>query len=120
MIGIDRKTGRQISGFDQLVSRITQVMTTPVGGRAKRPKFGSRVRDTLAANMSDSMLVRTQAAAIEAFYNPANGLQDFAPTSCVAVRHASGLHLYFEGRWQGRPVKFGVPLENVSASESVT
>ncbi|MCG7551571.1 phage baseplate protein [Pseudoalteromonas sp. Of7M-16] len=115
MIGIDRNTGRKIDGFDQLVSRITQVMTTPVGGRVKRPKFGSRVRDTLSANMSDSMLVRTQAAAIEAFYNLANGLHDFSPVSCVAVRHASGLHLYFEGHWEGRLVKFGVPLKNVSA-----
>ncbi|OOI04714.1 phage baseplate protein [Vibrio sp. OULL4] len=119
MIGIDRKTGRRIDGFEQLVSRVTQVMTTPLGGRAKRSNFGSRVREGLAANMSDSMLVRTQASAIEAFYNPANGLQDFSPSSCVAKRHSTGLSLYFEGKWQGRSVKFEVPLD-VSTSKSIT
>jgi hypothetical protein len=119
MIGIDRNTGRKITGFEQLVSRIIQVMTTPLVGRAKRPKFGSRVRETLADNMSDSMLVRAQGFAIEAFYNPANGLQDFIPSSCVAKRGATGLSLYFEGMWHGRPVKFEVPLD-VSTSKPIT
>lgn len=119
MIGIDRRTGKKIDSFEQLVSRVTQVMTTPRGGRIKRSKFGSDVRKTLAANMSDSMLVRTQSAAIEAFYNPVNGLQDFVPSSCVAKRHASGLNLYISGKWQGRNVKFEVPLD-VSPSKSTT
>ncbi|KUI98992.1 hypothetical protein [Vibrio sp. MEBiC08052] len=119
MIGIDRMTGRQIEGYEQLVSRVTQVMTTPLGGRVKRAAFGSRVREHLAANMTDHMLVRTQSAALEAFYNPENGLSDFIPDSCIATRHATGLSLYFSGNWKGRTVKFEVPL-NVSTSESTT
>ncbi|NRD72689.1 phage baseplate protein [Shewanella sp. VB17] len=119
MIGIDRSTGRSIDGFAQLVSRVTQVMTTPLSGRAKRPTFGSKVRENLAANMSASMLVRIQAASIEAFYNPVNGLQDFVPSSCVAKRHATGLSLYFEGQWQGRSIKFEVPLD-VSTPKPLT
>jgi phage baseplate assembly protein W len=117
MIGIDRKTGRQIDGFDQLVSRITQVMTTPKVGRAKRPIFGSNVRDYMGANMADSMLIRLQAAAIAAFYEPINGLTDFVPSRCVAKRLTDGLALYFEGKWNGRDVKFEVPLD-VSTSKS--
>ncbi|QMV14741.1 baseplate wedge subunit [Vibrio spartinae] len=119
MIGIDRITGRKIDSYEQLVSRITQVMTTPLGGRVKRSGFGSRVRESLAANMTDSTLVRIQSAAIEAFYNPENGLSDFIPDSCIATRHATGLSLYFSGNWKGRTVKFEVPL-NVSTSESIT
>jgi len=111
MIGIDRVTGRKITGFDQLVSRVTQVMTTPLGGRIKRSKFGCNVRKYLAANMSDIMLIRIQSAALEAFYNQANGLGDFSPSSCVAKRHATGLSLYFSGKWQGRQIKFEVPLD---------
>lgn len=114
MIGIDRHSGRKIDGMEQLVSRIIQVMTTPLTGRAKRPKFGSRVRETLGVNMSDSMLIQTQSFAIEAFYNPANGLKDFIPSRCIARRHDTGLHLYFEGKWNGRSVQFEVPV-NVSA-----
>ena len=120
MIGIDRRTGRRIDGFEQLVSRVTQVMTTPLAGRVKRSGFGSNVRKNISANMSDSMLVRVQAASIEAFYNKANGLQDFVPSRCIAKRHATGLSLYFEGKWQGRPVKFEVPLDVVSTSKSLT
>lgn len=111
MIGIDRKTGRKIEGFEQLASRIMQVMTTPLVGRVKRARFGSRVRELLAANMSDSMLMRVQAYAIEAFYNPVNGLLDFVPESCVARRHESGLNLYLTGVWHGRLINMEVPVD---------
>ncbi|MBJ7536641.1 hypothetical protein [Marinomonas transparens] len=119
MIGIDRKTGRRIEDFDQLVSRITQVMTTPTSGRVKRPTFGSRTREYMGANMTDSMLVRLQAAAISAFYDPINGLTDFEPSRCVAKRLTAGLALYFEGNWNGQDIKFEVPLD-VSTSKSTT
>ncbi len=111
MKGIDRLTGRTIDGFKQLVSRITQVMTSPLSSRAKRPGFGSRVRESLSANMSDGMLMVTQSRAIEAFYNPVNGIGDFLPTSCIARRGANGLSLYFEGVWLGRNIKFEVVLD---------
>lgn len=111
MIGIDRKTGRTIDGFSQLVSRITQVMTTPKAGRVKRPTFGSDVRQYMGANMSDSMLIRLQAAAIAAFYEPINGLTDFVPSRCVAKRLTDGLALYFEGKWNGQSIKFEVSLD---------
>lgn len=111
MIGIDRVTGRTLRDYEQLVSRVTQVMTTPLGGRIKRPRFGSRVREALNSNLSDSLLVKVQSYAIEAFYNPANGLQDFNPTRCVARRHSTGLHLYFEGHWQARSIQFKVPID---------
>ncbi|MBJ7539896.1 hypothetical protein [Marinomonas transparens] len=119
MIGIDRKTGRKIEGFDQLVSRIAQVMTTPKVGRAKRPSFGCHVRDYMSANMSDSMIIRLQSAAIAAFYEPINGLTDFVPSRCVAQRLSDGLALYFEGKWNGQSIKFEVPLD-VSPSEPIT
>ncbi|RBO82630.1 phage baseplate protein [Marinomonas aquiplantarum] len=117
MIGIDRKTGRTIQDFEQLVSRITQVMTTPKAGRVKRANFGSDVRQYLGANMTDSTLIRLQSAAIEAFYEPENGLTDFVPSRCVARRLTNGLALYFEGQWKGKKIEFEVPLD-VSPSKS--
>ncbi|WP_298770395.1 phage baseplate protein [uncultured Shewanella sp.] len=119
MIGIDRATGKRLDGFEQFVSRVTQVMTTPLTGRAKRAGFGSRIRELLGANMSPSTLVRVQSFAIEAFYNSDNGLSDFIPSRCVAKRRNDGLDLYFEGQWQGRHVNFEVPV-NVSTSKSLT
>lgn len=114
MIGMDRKTGRKITGLNQLMSRIEQVMTTPLGGRRKFPKFGSQVREKLGANMTDNMLIRVQSFATEAFYNKENGLSDFVPTRCIAKRRADGVSLYFEGIYQERPIKIEEPI-HVSA-----
>lgn len=111
MIGIDRQTGKRVTDYDQLVSRVIQVMTTPLGGRIKRSKFGSNVRQYLSANMSDIMLVKLQSAALEAFHNTENGLQDFNVDRCVASRHETGLNLYFSGIWQGRKINFEVPID---------
>lgn len=114
MIGIHRKTGKKLTGINQLMSRIEQVMTTPFGGRRKRPKFGSDVRKSLALNMTDNMLIKTQSAAISAFYIKENGVSDFKPTRCLATRHATGLHLWLEGKWNGKLIKLEGPI-NVSA-----
>ncbi|ADZ91102.1 phage baseplate protein [Marinomonas mediterranea] len=99
---IDRKTGNEITDFDFLVSRITQVLTTPFGGRAKRPEFGSDVPKFLSANMSPGEAVRCQSAAIAAFYIPENGLSDFIPKRCLVKSGEIGFIFYIEGEWRGR------------------
>lgn len=119
MIGIDRKTGRRLDGFDQFVSRVAQVMTTPIGARVKRPKFGSNVRRYLSENMSDNVRIKVQSASIEAFYVAENGLTDFVPSRCVCRRGESGFSLYIEGVWNGRTQSFEVLLNAISPSESV-
>ena len=110
MIGIDRATGRTLSAWGQFVSRVTQVMTTPLGAREHRREFGSRVPETLARNMSDELLLTAQAHAIDAFYNPVNGLDDFSVESCVASRRedGDGVLLKFRGVWRQQRVKFEV------------
>ena len=111
MIGIDRKTGRTVTGFEQLVSRVTQVLTTPLTGRTKRAGFGSEVRKYLSANMTNAALLQVQSAALSAFYNPENGLSDFVPSRCLATRQATGLNLSIEGKWNGQPASLEVPID---------
>jgi len=110
MIGMDRRTGRTIGAWDQFVSRVTQVMTTPVGSREHRRTFGSRVPECLGKNMSDELLLKAQGYAIEALYNPANGIGDFSVESCVASRRSDGpgVLLSFKGIWRHERVKFEV------------
>lgn len=110
MIGMDRRTGRSIGAWDQFVSRVTQVMTTPLGSREHRRRFGSRVPETLGKNMSDALLLTAQAHAIDAFYNPANGIGDFRVDSCVATRRTDGpgILLKFRGVWRNERVQFEV------------
>lgn len=108
MIGMDRETGRTIDAWPQLVSRITQVMTTPIGGREHRRRFGCRVPELLGRLNSDDVLILAQSRAIAAFYEPINDIGDFKPTRCVASRHPTGLRLAFDGTWQRQRVTFEV------------
>lgn len=108
MIGIDRETGATLDDWDQFVSRVTQVLTTPVGAREHRRAFGSRVRETLGKFMGDDLLLRAQAYALEAFYEPANGIGDFKPEQVIASREGNGLRLRFVGAWKNRRMTFEV------------
>lgn len=108
MIGIDRETGEMLDGWRQLVSRIMQVLTTPLGSRAKCREFGSRVHETLGHVMTDRQLVLAQAFALQAFYKPINGVGDFEPLRCVASRREDGMYLQIEGVWRGESRSVGV------------
>lgn len=110
MIGIDRRTGRRLSGFDQFVSRVVQVMTTPIGAREHRRAFGSRVPEVMGRLQSDELLMLAQAYAMDAFYNEANGLTDFKPSRVRCQRGELGLRMSFEGTWQGQSRSFEVSL----------
>lgn len=44
MIGMDRRTGRPISGLAHLRQSIEDILTTPVGSRRMRPEYGSTLR----------------------------------------------------------------------------
>lgn len=110
MLGMQRDTGRTLSGFDQFVSRVVQVMTTPQGTREHRRMFGSRLHETLARGTGNDTLMNVQAYALEAFYNHDNGLDDFTPDRVVATRTTTGILLRFSGVWKRRNVTFEVPL----------
>uniref|UniRef100_A0A6M3J584 Putative baseplate protein n=1 Tax=viral metagenome TaxID=1070528 RepID=A0A6M3J584_9ZZZZ len=110
MIGMDRRTGRTLSGWEQFVSRAAQVMTTQLGSRERRRLFGSRVPELLGKITNDDLLLLAQAYAIAAFYEPINGLTDYKVTRCVASRHEAGVLLRFAGIWQNTPRNFEVSV----------
>lgn len=110
MLGMQRDTGRSISGFDQFVSRVVQAMTTPLSSREHRRTIGSRLHETLALGTGDDTLMKVQAYALDAFYNKDNGLSDFTPDRVVATRSATGVVLQFSGVWKSRNVTFEVTL----------
>lgn len=104
MIGIDRKTGRTLTGWEQFLSRVTQVMTTQIGARNKYRSFGCQLPSTLSRNTSNATLALIQTYAMGAFMNEANGLQDFTPERVVAKRTAIGTLVTFYGTWKGQIV----------------
>lgn len=44
MIGMDRRTGKPLSGLDHLRQSIGDILATPVGSRRMRPEYGSLLR----------------------------------------------------------------------------
>lgn len=105
MVGMCRKTGRTITGWEQFVSRVTQVMTTYISSRNKLRGFGSQLPATLSRNTSNATLALIQTYAMGAFMNPLNGIDDFEPSRVVAERTQSGTAVTFYGKWNGRFVE---------------
>ncbi|QYM70255.1 GPW/gp25 family protein [Pseudomonas sp. So3.2b] len=44
MIGMDRRSGKSLSGLDHLRQSIEDILATPLGSRRMRPEYGSRLR----------------------------------------------------------------------------
>jgi len=110
MIGIDRETGETVDDWDQFVQRATRALTTPKGTRQKRPDYGIDLTDLLGKNMGDDLLLLAQSAAVAAFYNPANGIDDFEPDTVLAERKGAGLKLGMSGTWHNRKMTFEVAM----------
>ncbi|NMY49122.1 phage baseplate protein [Pseudomonas sp. WS 5027] len=108
MIGIDRDTGATVDDWPQFVQRATRALTTPLGTRQKRPKYGSNLVTRLSKNLGDELLLLAQSDAAETFYNEANGISDFEPDTIVAVREGAGLRLRLAGTWRNRKMQFEV------------
>lgn len=108
MIGIDRDTGATVDDWPQFVQRATRALTTPLGTRQKRPLYGCRLLTRLGKNLGDGLLLLAQSDAVEAFYNEANGIDDFKPDTVVATREGAGLRLRLAGTWHNRKMTFEV------------
>ncbi len=44
MLGLDRNTGRALSGIAHLRQSIADILSTPIGSRRMRPDYGSKLR----------------------------------------------------------------------------
>jgi len=44
MIGMDRRTGKPLTGLDHLRQSIEDILSTPLGSRRMRPEYGSNLR----------------------------------------------------------------------------
>ncbi|NHT35797.1 phage baseplate protein [Aeromonas hydrophila] len=110
MLGMDRRTGRFISGTEQLASRLLQVFTTQNSSRTRRRLFGSNVPDALARLTNQALVLQVKAEMFDAMLNPANGVLDFKPTRIQFEVVNDGLHAHIDGRWRGSDITVRVPL----------
>lgn len=103
-IGMCRKTGRTLKGWDQFLSRLTQVLTTYVTARNKVRGFGCLVPTLLSKNASNATLSLLQHYVMAAFSNPENGIDDFTPSRVVAERTSNGATITIYGTWNDQAV----------------
>ena len=75
--GMDRATGREMSGLPYLRQRLADVVNTPIGTIVGRRAFGSRFFELVDRNVDDGFYMEAYTRLAEAINNPANGLDDF-------------------------------------------
>lgn len=61
MIGMDRRTGKQLSGQAHLRQSIEDILTTPLGSRRMRPEYGSSLRRYVDMPVNDGWKSAVQA-----------------------------------------------------------
>lgn len=66
MRGMNRYTGKEISGIEHLKQSIIDILTTPIGSRVMRRDYGSRLFELLDRPMSSGFAVELYAATAEA------------------------------------------------------
>ncbi|MGE9755584.1 hypothetical protein ACQP3R_22570 [Bacillus inaquosorum] len=111
MIGMDRRTGRTISGLAQLASRMQQVLTTVQGSRVRRRGFGGDVPAALAQLVNPGMMLTTKAAMFDALANNAS-VADFTATKIQFQATEAGLIVFVSGSWNGSDVTVPVPIHD--------
>jgi phage baseplate assembly protein W len=66
MIGVDNTTGKELAGLAHLRQSITDILTTPLGGRVMRRDYGSRLFELVDAPTNQATLIDVYAATGEA------------------------------------------------------
>lgn len=112
MIGMDRRTGRTISGVAQLASRLQQVFTTQLGARNRRRRFGSNVPAKLGHNVNPVLLLTAKAEMFDALADPANGCTDFRARNIQLQATDTGFVAELSGRYTGADITVRVPLND--------
>ncbi|WP_455481291.1 GPW/gp25 family protein [Bartonella sp. B12(2025)] len=64
--GMDRKTGKPLSGIDHLRQSILDILSTRIGTRVMRRDYGSRVPELIDAPVNDAFAVALYGAIAEA------------------------------------------------------
>ncbi|WP_254492879.1 GPW/gp25 family protein [Bartonella sp. B1099] len=64
--GMDRTTGKPLSGIDHLRQSILDILTTRIGTRVMRRDYGSRIAELIDAPVNNALTVALYAAVAEA------------------------------------------------------
>lgn len=102
MQGIDRKTGKILTGWALFVSHAADVLTTQIGTRRKRRGYGSCCPELQGKNNGPYNQMLMRAFVAQAFENPDNGLVNRFELKFIDVKPTTdgfsvSVHGYYEG-----------------------
>lgn len=99
MIGMDRRTGKPLSGLAHLRQSIEDILTTPLGSRRMRPEYGSSVRRYVDLPVNDGWKSAVQAEVARALgrWEPRLKLERVKVVSVVGGK----ITLQLSGVYQG-------------------
>ena len=66
MIGMDRNTGRRLSGIDHIRQSITDILTTPVGNSLMNRDYGSMLSELVDHPTNNANTLRVMSATVMA------------------------------------------------------
>lgn len=105
MRGMDRKTGKALSGVDHLRQSVADILTTPIGSRVERRNYGSRLFELLDRPVNAVWLSDCYAYVAEAI----DRLEPRLAVSSVSVSGVTDGHptidIYGVYRPDGTPVR---------------
>lgn len=114
MAGMDRKTGKRITGRRRLAQRIADVLTTPIGSCVMRRDYGSRLFELVDMPATPATAALLYAATAEAIMR---WIADVALTRVQLLRgdRPGAFVLHLEGAerdptGQASPLSLAIPL----------
>ncbi|WP_372830516.1 hypothetical protein [Pontibacterium sp.] len=100
--GMDRSTGKLITGLAYLFQRLSDVLATELGSLVGARAFGSRLHEMVDHNVDDRFHMEAYIRLAEAVSNPANGLEDFRLKNMRLQRvKAHHIEIYLSGEYDG-------------------
>lgn len=92
MIGLSRN-GQTLTGWALYQQHVIDVLSTPVGSRIKRRKYGSKIPILLGKTLSAHVMTLAQVYAIEAFYSQYNNINKYVLLDAQAQRAPNGIKI---------------------------
>lgn len=98
--GMDRETGKLITGLPYLRQRFFDALNTPLGSLVGRRQYGSRLYEMIDRNVDDTFRMDVYIRVAEAVANPANGLEDYRLSEMTISKTADNhISIFVTGVW---------------------
>ena len=109
MLGMHAATGRSLSGLAQLRQSISDILTTPIGSRLMRRRYGSEVPELIDQPLNSATQLRIYAATAFALRRWEPRLQ---LASVQITRDTDGaIALLLDGTANGQGITLAVPVK---------